>query len=69
MIDYYVKLCITEVSMNGNKLLVGRFRDRHTFWIDGDDAWCADSGALKTHEIIIQNEAVAKSACGKSGHL
>ena len=64
MIDYYVKLCITEVSMNENKLLVGRFRDRHTFWIDGDDSWCTDSGDVKSHVIIIQNEAVAVSACG-----
>ena len=67
MIDYYVKLCITEVSMNGNKLKVGKFRDRHAFWIDGDDSWCTNSGDVKSHVIIIQNEAVAVSAChGKS---
>ena len=58
-----IKVCITEISMNGNKIQAGKFRDRHAFWIAGDRTECEDNGFIISQEITIQNEVITQSAC------
>ena len=50
--------------MNGKKLLAGKNRDRHQFWIDGGISVCKDNGFVVSSEIIIRNEKIVQSACG-----
>ena len=62
-LGHALKVCITEISMNGNKIQAGKFRDRQAFWIAGDRTECKDNGFIITPEITIQNEVITQSAC------
>ena len=57
-------MCITEVSINGNKLKSGKNRDRHQFWLKGDENGCGINGYVSSAEVVIKNGVISQSACG-----
>ena len=54
--------CITSLSINGNKLFVGKNDDLQGFWIDKDDRYCFDD-FMSTTQITIKNGQVDSSDC------
>ena len=53
------------MSINGNKLKAGKFRDRYQFWIDSDEIVCNNNGFVSSAEVVIKNGVISKSACGR----
>ena len=59
-----LKVCITELSMNGKTILTGKNGDRQEFWIDAGGYHCDDTWTTAP-EITIQNGVVTTDICGK----
>ena len=57
-------VCITSLTVNNEKLLVGTGDDQSTFWLDQDDAHCTDDSMSGT-SLTIQNGQVYHSECKK----
>ena len=55
-------VCITSLALNGNELLVGKFNDQPSFWIDGDQKNCMDDH-MSTPQITFKNGEVLSSYC------
>ena len=47
-------VCVTELTVNGEKMLVGKNNNLQGFWIDGDQNNCYDD-YLGTNQMTIQN--------------
>ena len=54
--------CITSLSINGNKLSVGKNNDLQSFWVDGTDRYCFDD-FMSTSQITIKNGQIDSSDC------
>ena len=57
-------MCITELSLNNQKILTGQNRDRKSFWIEKDKSECTKN-PMVTSEITIRNGKIISSACDK----
>ena len=55
-------VCITSLALNGNEMLVGKFDDQPSFWIDGDQKNCMDDH-MSTPQITFKNGEVLSSQC------
>ena len=55
-------VCITELSMNNQKIMIGRNRDRKSFWFEKDKSECNENSMI-TNDITIRNGVIVSSAC------
>ena len=55
-------VCITELSMNNQKIMIGRNRNRQSFWFEKDKSEC-NQNSMITNEITIRNGVIVSSAC------
>ena len=55
-------VCITELSLNNQKIMTGRNRDRKSFWLETGKSECTVN-SMTTNEITIRNGMIVSSAC------
>ena len=55
-------VCITSISVNDVKVLVGKNNDKSIFWIDGNQNECNEE-FMSSQQITIKNGEIISSRC------